>query len=466
MEKNRKLGQVVQLGFGSVFGLMVIIAVVSKVSMNMLGQSIGWVTHTYIVKAELNNLEKILVDAETGQRGFLYTGNEEFLEPYNNTLKVLDKNFSETKKEISDNPTQVTKLAKVEELAKGKMSELAETIALKRAGKEDALRALVLSGKGKQLMDDLRVQVAEMTKTEEELLVKRQTDASQAEMFATLTSIGGTVVAISFGILVLMFIARKIVQPINQVANMIASSSTEIAAAVEEQERTVSHQASSVNETTSTMDELSASSRQSAAQSESAADGARQVLVLIDGNGYQGRGETSLRMKVGAIAEQILRLSEQTSQIGNIAGLVSDLANQTNMLSLNAAVEAARAGEHGKGFAVVATEIRKLADQSKQSAEKINALVNDIQTATNSTVMVTDEGTKMVEGIVGAVNNIVTNSQQISLTAKQQAIAIQQVVEAMNALNQGASQTASGLSQTKVSVQKLNEAALDLKSVV
>ncbi|MCC3443042.1 MAG: chemotaxis protein, partial [Microcoleus sp. PH2017_03_ELD_O_A] len=129
---------------------------------------------------------------------------------------------------------------------------------------------------------------------------------------------------------------------------------------------------------------------------------------------------------------------------------------------------------------VVASEIRKLADRSKKSAAQINLLVADIQRAINSTVMVTDEGTKTVEsgvniaeetaaafaGVADAINNVVLSSQQISLNAKQQAIAIEQVVEAMNSLNQAAAQTACGITQTKIGTQKLNEAALDLKAVV
>ena len=93
------------------------------------------------------------------------------------------------------------------------------------------------------------------------------------------------------------------------------------------------------------------------------------------------------------VADQILRLGEQTTQIGSIANLVKDLATQTNMLALNAAVEAARAGDHGKGFAVVASEVRKLADQSKKSAEEAAALIAEVQKATNSTIMVTEEST-------------------------------------------------------------------------
>lgn len=92
----------------------------------------------------------------------------------------------------------------------------------------------------------------------------------------------------------------------------------------------------------------------------------------------------------------MVHLSEQANQIGSISQFVSDLANQTNMLALNSAVEAVRAGENGKGFSVVANEIRRLADQSQRSAEKIYVLVSEIQSAINSTVMVTEEGTKRV----------------------------------------------------------------------
>ncbi|MBW4574695.1 MAG: MCP four helix bundle domain-containing protein [Aphanothece sp. CMT-3BRIN-NPC111] len=295
-------------------------------------------------------------------------------------------------------------------------------------------------------------------------------DATQTNFLVLVGMILGPLAAIAFGFLLTNTIAKPLGAKIAGIVNSIVSSSSEIAATVEQQERTASHQATSVSQTTTTMDELGASSRQSAEQAEAAAAGATQVLTLVDGDRHIDRlgmdGGSSLKEKVGQIAEQILRLSEQTHQIGSISSLVSELANQTNMLALNAAVEAVRAGEHGKGFSVVASEIRKLADQSKSSAERINALVMDIQNATNSTVMATDEGRKTVDSVVGAVNSIAMNTQQISLTAKQQAVAIQQVVEAMNNLNQGASQTASGISQTKAGTQRLNDAAMALKAVV
>lgn len=306
--------------------------------------------------------------------------------------------------------------------------------------------------------------------------------AGQQQLINNLLVGTGITLLVAGGLAVLF--ASRTAKMIQQIANAVASSSTEIGATVEQQERTTTEQASSVNETTVTVEELGAASRQSAEQAEASAAGARQALELAD-SGSKAVQQTmtemsSVRDKVGAIAEQIMRLSEQTTQIGGISDLVADVANQTNMLALNAAVEAARAGEHGKGFGVVAGEIRKLADQSKKSAEKINALVNDIQASINSTVMVTDEGTKSVDyglrlaqgtvesftGVADAVNHVFLNSQQISLSAKQQAVSVQQVVSAMNEINLGAKDTAAGINQVRVSTQQLNQVAQQLQAIV
>ncbi len=292
-------------------------------------------------------------------------------------------------------------------------------------------------------------------------------DVNNTSFLALLGMTFGPLVAVIFGIYFSRTIAKPLGAKISEIVSTVVSSSTEIATTIEQQERAAIQQATSVNQTSTAMDELGTSSRQSAEQAKVSAESAQQVLLLIDGRSHDGyNNESSLREKVGDIANQILHLSEQTNQIGMISTLVSDLASQTNMLALNAAVEAVRAGEHGKGFAVVAAEIRKLADQSKKSAEKINGLVVDIRNSTNSTVMVTDEGTKTVEKIVESMKTIALNGQQIALTSNQQAIAVQQVVEAMSSFNISAREAASGISQIKVGTQRLNQAARELKTVV
>ena len=121
----------------------------------------------------------------------------------------------------------------------------------------------------------------------------------------------------------------------------------------------------------------------------------------------------AIRHKIQTIAELILELSDFVQSISSTVGLVEDIAEQTNLLALNAAVEAARAGEHGKGFAVVASEIRKLADESKQATTKIISLINDIQQTANSTVLATEEGTKEIESGLELAHVISENIEQL-----------------------------------------------------
>ena len=278
--------------------------------------------------------------------------------------------------------------------------------------------------------------------------------------------------------------SRQITRTLDNFTNNIARSSDDIASKVEKQEAVANEQASSVSQTTSTVDLLGATSRRSAVQAEESAKSASTALSLAESGAQtveQTRvGMESLKERVREIAEQIINLSEQTEQIAGVSELVGDLANQTNMLALNAAVEAARAGEYGRGFGVVAGEIRKLADQSRKSADKINNLVTDVQAAMNSAVMVTDEGKKTAEssielaldtaesfiGVKDAVNSVFANTSEISSAAKQQAVGIQEILAAVNALNLGAMDTAADMEEVKTSTIQLKKSTEELKAIV
>jgi methyl-accepting chemotaxis protein len=280
-------------------------------------------------------------------------------------------------------------------------------------------------------------------------------------------------------------ISRSVTRPLAATVNDLATTSVQLASTIEEHERTAMSQAAAVSETTSAMDELEASFAHTADvvsaatervqhSSSIAGEGIKTVRLMQD-------GMLDLKEKVGTtVAGQILRLSEQTSQISTITNQVGDLANQTNMLALNAAVEAARAGEHGKGFAVVAAEIRKLADASRKSAERINTLVEDIQKATNATVMATEESTKTVDLVIlraratadaftelkEASDSAADSAQQTLLTLPQQVNAVKQVLESMEALNTGARETTNAISQTRTGSETLREAVSQLKSTI
>ena len=419
-----------------------------------------------------------------GLRGYLINKNNDFLTDFHTGAELALDSADKVEPTVQD-PEQRIRLQRMRELVKQYYEGTKEDMVRLVLQNQTATAIAVFNtNKYKKVVNEFLEVNREFRETELNLVNQKTKMTKEALSFLVSTLVVGSVLLVLFGAGIAWLISSGIVATIDRAISSIASSSTEIAATVEEQERMASQQAASVNQTTTTMDELGASSRATSEQIETAASQAMQALSLA-GLGTKAVEETlkamaTLKTKVEDLQGQIMQLSEQTDRIGNISTLVSDLANQTNMLALNAAVEAVRAGEHGKGFGVVASEIRKLADRSKKSGTQINLLVADIQKAINSTVMVTDEGTKTVEsgvniasetaaafaGVANAINNVVLSSQQVSLNAKQQAVAIEQVVEAMNSLNQAAAQTASGITQTKVGTQKLNEAALDLKAII
>jgi len=436
------------------------------------------------VLGETTNISLGAEQMVRGLRGYLINKNNDFLTDFYTGAELALQSADNVAPTVQD-PEQRIRLQRMRQLVKQYYEGCNEDIVrLMLQNQTAAAIAVFNTDKYKKVVNEFLKVNREFRETELNLVNQKTKMTKEALSFLVSTLVVGSVLLVLFGAGIAWLISSGIVATIDRAISSIASSSTEIAATVEEQERMASQQAASVNQTTTTMDELGASSRATSQEIETAAFQAMQALSLA-GLGTKAVEETlkamaTLKTKVEDLQGQIMQLSEQTDRIGNISTLVSDLANQTNMLALNAAVEAVRAGEHGKGFGIVASEIRKLADRSKKSGTQINLLVADIQKAINSTVMVTDEGTKTVEsgvniasetaaafaGVANAINNVVLSSQQVSLNAKQQAVAIEQVVEAMNSLNQAAAQTASGITQTKVGTQKLNEAALDLKAII
>lgn len=151
-------------------------------------------------------------------------------------------------------------------------------------------------------------------------------------------------------------------------------------------------------------------------------------------------GLVELRSHVVQIAEKIAALGDRTEQIGGITETVKDLADQSNLLAINAAIEAARGGEEGRGFEVVAREIRTLADQSIRSTSQVREILVDIAGAISATVRITDQGTRRMEAGLAQVRTSGENLRELSAIVRDSAASVRQIAHIVNQQHTGISQ--------------------------
>jgi hypothetical protein len=235
-------------------------------------------------------------------------------------------------------------------------------IELVKQGKQKEARDFFSTQKGALILNEYYELNNYFGEKEQEFFDAATSNAEENLRFLVSAVLVRVLLGIAIALLAAFLISSGIGKTISDAVNAIASSSTEIAATVEQQERTATQPSSYVNQTTIIMDELGAASQQSAKLAQAGAESGPQALKSTEREtlAVEQTLESMIILKenVGAIAQQIMRLNEQTNQIGNISSVVTDLANQTSILALNAAVEAVRTGENAKGFNVLATEIR------------------------------------------------------------------------------------------------------------
>ena len=483
MFKNLRLRNRILLGYLVPVFLSIMVAILVYVNAARVAKQTDLLDTKHEILEELDHLELSHSQIESAASGYLLVKDESYLRVFEEGEKDF-KRLVESLKNIGEDSKQRAIIGKIVEKGNYFVSTHRRLVDLVKEGKQSLAVEQVKTGAATQIFMELDGLIGELDKIERD--IEGETKKAQGAALRLLIIVVwvGALLSSILAIIIGFWLASDIARSLNETVTAISSTSTEIAATVDQHERTASQQAASVNETTTTIDELGASSRQSAGQADSVAAMAKQALTTTEEGVKMARqasdGMGKMKEKMEGVGEQILHLSEQTGQIGKITTMVTDISGQINMLALNAAVEAVRAGEQGKGFAVIAREIRKLADQGKKSAEQANAIVTDIQKATNSAVMVTEEGTKTAQevaeiasrtgasfaSISGVVSSVYENVQQVSLNSKQQVAAIKQVVEAMSNVNAGAKETAAGISQTKIGIQRLNEAAQGLKKMV
>jgi methyl-accepting chemotaxis protein len=286
---------------------------------------------------------------------------------------------------------------------------------------------------------------------------KKVTDGDLAVIFPADNSrdeIG--VMSRSFAVMVGSF--RSQAMELRDGVNLLASASSQISSTASELASSASETASSVSETTVTVEEVKQTAQVSMERAREVS-GSSQRTLSVARSGEKtvestAAGMQAIREQMEHIAGSILSLSEQSRAIGEIISSVDDIAEQSNLLSVNAAIEAAKAGEQGKGFAVVAREVKNLAEGSRQATRQVRTILGDIQKATGKAVMATEQGNKAVdsgiiqsgevrEALKSLAESIAESTQmaiQITAASQQQYAGVDQVTQAMENIREASRQ--------------------------
>jgi len=411
-------GRKIAAGFTLAFLLLLGIGGVSYRSISALTSTSQLVTHTHQVLEHIAEVLSLLKDAETGQRGYVITGDEVGKE-----LRQL----------TADNPNQQKRMDDIEPLIAERLGVLKQFIELRRKGSiEQAAKAIQL-GEGKKLMDSLRHLAEQMDREERELLKQRAGEVEAASSGAKSTIIYGTAFCLVFVMAAGFFITRSLSGQIGAAVRHVQSSSAELQSAANQQASGAKESSTAMNEITTTISELLATSRQIAESAQRVAHVAEETSAAARSGDttVQKSHESvnSIKRQVDLIVTHMLDLGKKSQQIGGILEIINELAEQTNILAINATIEASGAGDAGKRFAVVADEIRKLADRVGGSTKEIRVLIEEIRAAVNTTVMATEGGSKAVDLGARQFAEVTAALKQITKAAKETEVSSGQTLQ-------------------------------------
>ena len=566
------VGTKISTGFAVTLAIFLVVGVVSYRAVLQQAEDADWVSHSDEVLRELGQMLSSLQDAETGQRGYLITGVDRYLEPYTSGTAHAEDLRKRLSQLVSDNPRQESRAESLQPLIGDKLAELQETIEVRRSGDFAAARNIVLTDRGKKSMDRIRQVTQDMT-DEETNLRRQRAEASQvAARNVRWTIVLGTLAALLVAGIAALLITRNIAAPLanltavaeritvgelttgaapsqradevgvlarsfermrqalqamagaaeriaagdlrttlqpqspndqlgnafarmltnlrQQIGSMVegaavlGSAAGQIVASTTQLASSASESSAAVSETTTTVEEIRQTAQMASQKAKAVADSSQRAMQISHGGRKATEdaavGMSRIRNQMEAIAESMMRLSEQGQTIGQIIATVEDLAAQSNLLAVNAAIEAAKAGEQGKGFGVVAQEVKSLAEQSRQATASVRVILGDIQKATAAAVLATEQGSKAVEtggkqteaagetiqALAGGVAEAAQAATQIAASSQQQLAGMDQVAGAMESIKQASAQNVASARQLETAARNLNDLGQRLKQLV
>lgn len=480
---NMAISRRIVIGFAITLGLILVVGIIGAMALRRTSAS-----YEHVIRLRETSLVPAL-RAESEIRGanafylrFLVENEERFSAGRDSALAAatnLAAQVRDAARTVRDRDTWAEILAVMGQWDAATRASMQA----RRAGNEveaSRIRATQVQSLGARLDNLIRVDVAEtLAAARDEQVAAR--DLARTTQWIILVA---GLIALATGGIAATVLARGINRQLGETTNVLASSAAEIVAATTEQAAGANESMAAVSQTVATVDQIAQTAQQAAQRAASVASSSQRAAEI----GLLGKaaidesvaGMHGVQDQVESVAESIVKLAEQAQAIGEIITSVSEIADQTNLLALNAAVESARAGEHGRGFAVVAGEIKSLADQAKRSTVQVRKILGDIQRATSSAVMTTEQGTKQVAAAVrqvskagetigslaAAASEAAEAAAQISASAGQQAIGMEQVRQAMSSIHHATQQNLVSTRQSEVAARDLDRAGETLLQMV
>jgi len=416
-------------------------------------------------------------------RGFLLTRDERFL----TGMRDARSRFMQAMERLQQNvPTDEGRrmLEAIVRFEADHQRALDEVVALRRTEASIDAVSRAFDTQVTSSRDQLDNAIRSFVSREQTLLEEAEQTSTSTASFATTLVSTITVVLVIGAIVAAVVLTRLLGRQIGTAVGQVQSSSSELQAVANQQATGAKEQATAMNEISTTISELLATSRQ-------IAESAQRVAQIAEETARSARGGlqtveraheciAGIRRQVDLIVNHMLDLGRKSQHIGAVLDIVSELAEQTNILAINATIEAAGAGDAGRRFAIVADEIRKLADRVAGSTKEIRGLIEDVRSAVNTTVMATETGSKTVDAgtkqfehvassfkqIADLVTTTTEAAREIELSTKQQMTAVEQVDVAIANIAQASRETEASSSQTLQTASQLAGLSKDLLRLV